>query len=134
MRSAALTSLLFAFVPLTANAVDFVCPERISTTQKLVGVQKGWVGFSESEPGHAYVSGVSVYYGHPREQGMLKPYNEMAKEQYWSFGRPPADAQALYMACNYHSTSVQLIQALPSNTKKCTNKRLGMLRCEVFER
>lgn len=137
MRNSALVLLLLVLAPLvndaSAKTFDIACPERISTAQRLLGGKKGWAGFVDSEPEHAYISGVSIYYGHPRDMAMLKPDEEMVKEQYWTFGRSPEDSLPLYMACNYHTTLVRLIRTLPPSTKKCTNKRLGMLRCETFD-
>ncbi|MFG6430086.1 STY0301 family protein [Roseateles sp. LYH14W] len=121
-----------AMAPLSAAAFDVACPEKILTTQKLAGRENGWAGFDPG-PSHAYVSGISIYDGHPNDMVRLKPDDEMAKEQIWSFLKAPPNAKPLYVMCDYHLTRVGFIRSLPKGIKKCTVKKTGLLRCEVHE-
>lgn len=136
LRSAIFFSAIFA-ISCSADALEISCPEKIVTTQKLVGRAKGWKEFVRpdgtlSRRNYSYVSGIGIYDGDPREIVELKPDDEMAKEETWSFNKPTSSKRPLYMACAYFETRVQFIRTLPPSVKKCTSKRGVVLQCEEF--
>lgn len=119
------------------EALEVVCPERIETTQRLDKQQVGWKEFVRpngdgSTDTYAYVSGISIYEDDPNKLFELKPDNEATREPSWSFIKAPPGAPPLHMACHYFETRIQFVRALPSNVKKCTAKRGGVLQCDVF--
>jgi len=137
LRSMIFFSAFFA-VWNSASALDIACPEKIVTTQKLIGPAAGWKEFvrtdgEQKQRNYSYVSGIAIYDGDPREIVELKPDSEMANEASWSFIKPTTAGRPLYMACSYFDTRIQFIKTLPASVKKCTSKRGGILHCDEFK-
>lgn len=82
---------------------------------------------------YSYVSGISIYWDDPKKIMELRPDKDTSKDSSWSFKKVPPGTPPLYMACHYFETRIGFIKALPLNIKRCTAKRSGILRCEVFE-
>jgi len=123
---------------LNVAALDISCPEKITTSQELLKQASGWQQFvrpvKEGKTRQwSYVSGISLYTGDPKDIAQLKPDDEMAKDQSWSFSAPSSPERPLYMACVYFETRIQFVKALPLNVKKCTSIGEGVLRCEEFK-
>jgi hypothetical protein len=137
-RPALLCCGLFA-ASLDAAAFDIACPGKIVTSQKLMERAPGWKEFVRPDGGAkprrwSRVSRIDLYDGDPKEIAQLKPDDEDAKEDSWSFNAPSPPERPLYMACVYFDTRIQFIKALPLNVRKCTSSREGILRCEEFKR
>ena len=126
-------------VSFSVFAVDFQCPKKIVTSQKLVNQAAGWSEFMRPNgdgtvDNWAYVSGISLYSGDPNQIAELKPDDENSQLPYWTFGEPAKAEEPLYMSCFYHGTRIEFTKKLPLNVRKCTAHRDGVLRCEVFKR
>src|SRR5690349_4112635 len=103
LRNAVAFTALMA-VSAGATALEIACPETISTTQQLKKAASGWEGFVRpSEPGKAYdwsrVTRIDLYTGHPRGIAQLKPDDENAVEDSWTFSSPSTPNEPLYMSC-----------------------------------
>jgi hypothetical protein len=121
-----------------SEAVEFVCPKKILTTQRLDKSELGWTEFVRPDGDgkintYSYVSGISIYWDDPKKIMELVPDNESAIDPSWSFKKAPPGTPPLYMACNYFQTRIGFVKALPINVKKCTAKRGGILQCDVFK-
>jgi len=124
--------------PTNVAAFEVACPNKIVTSQKIVGGAPGWKEFVRPDgnaklPRWSYVSGINLYSGDPKNIAQLKPDDENAKEASWSFSTPSSPDRPLYMACIYFDTRIQFIKALPLNVRKCTSSRERVLRCEEFK-
>lgn len=131
MRHSISAVFLCVLTPLSVRALDVACPAKIVTAERLAVREVGWTGFVDSDKSQGRVIGLSIYSGHPSDMAELKPDDEMAKEQRWTFGRASSDSQPIYMVCHYDATRVKFIKALPKAIGKCSIKRLGLLRCEI---
>ena len=123
---------------LTATALEITCPEKITTSQKLIERAPGWKEFvrpdGDAKPRRwSHVSRIDLYDGDPKEIAQIKPDDEGAKEDSWRFSAPSPPLRPLYMACVYFDTRIQFIKELPLNVKKCTSSPEGVLRCEEFK-
>ena len=129
-----------AFIAVSANAValEIKCPEKIVTSQKIIEAAPGWKEFVRPDGDDAkphrwsYVEGISLYSGDPTDIAQLKPDDENAQEDSWTFGAPSSPERPLYMACVYSNTRMQFVRALPLTVKKCTAGRGRVLRCEEW--
>ena len=84
LRKSVACAALFA-TSFDAAALDVSCPEKITTSQTLLKQESGWQQFIRPvEQGEtrqwAYVSGISLYTGNPKELAQLKPDDETAKK------------------------------------------------------
>ena len=131
-----LSSTLFLSSP--SEAIDIICPKKILTTQSLDKQELGWQEFVRPDADgktdtFSYASGISIYWDDPKKIIELRPDKDTSNDPSWSFKKVPPGTPPLYMACHYFETRIGFIRALPSNVKKCTAMRGGILRCEVFE-
>lgn len=123
----------------SALAVEFRCPETITSYQQLADPAPGWTGFSRDYGGtagnpaverlknHSAFSHIEVYDGEPKELADLMPDNGVDT---WSFEAPSPSDRPLYMACVYGDTFVRLVKRLPADVVKCRAAKDGVLRCD----
>lgn len=90
------------------------CPASINTVEKINNPPQGWEPMVSSADN--YLAGVSFYSGHPEEQASLKPESINKKQAMWTFSQD----EAIYILCHYNQSGIDLSQALPANTTKCT--------------
>ena len=124
---------------LPAQAVQFQCPQAITTKQSATSTPQGWTAFARDPWGNAgspeavtlksAFSKIELYDGEPKEIADLKPDNEIDT---WSFGKAQPGDRPIFMACVYGSTHVRLVRQLPKAIKQCRASKEGTLTCEVY--
>lgn len=129
--------LILSIASSSAFAVEIKCPREIFTSQSLAEPIAGWEEFVrpsgvDPAPKSSYIERIDIYDGDPKEIVQLKPDDENATNQTWSFSEPAPAGRPIYMSCVYLGTRIQVIKALPLNFKECTVFAGGILRCKQF--
>ena len=123
--------VLFSFA--ASAGEEYICPQRIKTSQKLYGEADGWresterpfstghwddVGYSEHNLDY-----VAFFDGVPEERGSLVPDQETPiKKGQWTSTWKIVEPGKIWFTCQYRGTSVQLSKKLPEYVKTCTVK------------
>jgi hypothetical protein len=108
-------SFVFVFFD-SASAAVIECPLLINPNQFLTQKIKGWDLFLDHVEDIHHFNRVTFYAGLPKEHASLAPDDEHSanKKLTWTFGE-----SAIWLACGYSKTAMQLVRKLPNNTKKC---------------
>lgn len=106
-------AIFFSNAVFAADTFEIHCPQQFKIEQKLLTQPTHWQS-QFAEPTY-YVTGLTFYSGHPKDQASLKPDTIDQKQAVWTFSA----ADQIYIACEYHQTTIQFIQALPPKTTKC---------------
>lgn len=112
MKLFAVFALLIAS---SASALEFRCPEKIETTQKLSKAIKGWAARTDSDAN--LYENFGIYSGHPREGASLVPADS-GDTKFWTYDQE----NGLWMQCRYRGTFVTLEIEIPKSSKKCSTK------------
>lgn len=111
-------------------AVEYQCPTRIMTEQKLVTPLPDWrasterpfTTFDEKENSHSEhnLRIVSFSEGVPEERGWLEPDNESElTEKAWVGRWEFAKSENVWVTCEYRETTVMISKKLPPDIKRC---------------
>lgn len=108
---------LTIFYHSSASVATIQCPQVIKTNQSLQQEIKEWDVFLDDWNYVHHFNRITFYAGHPKEHASLAPdsENSKVKKLTWTF-----DKQEIWVACGYSNITIQLIQKLPNETKKCT--------------
>jgi hypothetical protein len=105
--------LFSIFLSTAAYSFAIVCPQKLNIEQKLLSQPANWQ-MQQATPTY-YVNGLTFYSGNPKDQASLKPESSDQKQAVWTFSA----ADQIYIACEYHQTTIQFTQALPPKTTTC---------------
>lgn len=114
----------------TEVMIEYQCPERIETVQKVkepVGVWRESVvpPFSDGTEGKRNYSEHNLDYvgfsdGVPEERAFLIPDNEHElNSELWVARWEFINSESIWVSCQYRQTTVQLSQKIPAGIKKC---------------
>lgn len=115
-------NLLFIGIALIVTMVPFslakqiiipICPKSIVVSERLNKLPNGWQSFPVAADN--FLTAISLYSEHPKEQANLKPDFINKSTAKWTVS--PDDV--LYVMCEYHQTAVRLIKRLPAKITSC---------------
>jgi hypothetical protein len=116
-----LTSGLVVLAGVLGRAAETVrCPDSITTHQELASPVAGWAAMLDDTPHQ--LAAVTFYDGPPAEKASLV-YDHMTSGQgeqtaTWTFAQPKG--RAIWLACSYAGTAVQLSRSLPPQITICS--------------
>jgi hypothetical protein len=111
------TLLLLTCVAIAADPIG--CPANIDVQEQLSASTSGWQTTLDDAP--HLLAGLTFYDGQPQEKASLV-YDSMTKaagKQVAKWTLTPEGGRAIWVACSYSGTSVQLIKSLPTSVKSC---------------
>lgn len=112
------SALLFSAPTLAAGEQTVVCPERLMQQSAQVNAENIPDGFEfMSRPGRLWLSGLSLYDGHPRDNAVLAPSDESATEPVWRFEGDYFDGK--WLSCDYGMGHVRLYRKLDDAVAEC---------------
>ncbi|KTD75285.1 hypothetical protein Lwal_3326 [Legionella waltersii] len=107
--------ILFFFVDqLYAGSYKPQCPKEINALEHIQTSVKGWETLKGIK--NNFLSSISFYSGHPKQQASLKPNSINSKQAKWSF----SPNETIYILCQYNKSGIELTQQLRPKTKNCT--------------
>ncbi len=127
---AAISLLFFSASALAGQTV--VCPERLMQQSAQVNAENIPEGFEVmSRPGRLWLSGVSLYDGHPRDNAVLVPDEDSATAPGWRFEGDYPDGK--WLSCDYSMGHVRLYRKLDDSIAQCNvtsegNRQEGSLK------
>jgi hypothetical protein len=108
-----------ALSPVLLMALDFTCPDSLSTSQSATRTPPGWEAVPSS--GTAHLDSVGFYLDNPGKGGALAPDKTEKKEReesvLWTFSRAPGDQ--FWAACIYTGTNLMLVRKIAPDVSKC---------------